>query len=90
MLQAAGSIRKTMTSGSGSEDQVIVQAVRLNTLSKLTFSDSKRFDSLLQDVFVGVPFEAVPQPELEGALMEACIESHLTVNNTQVSPPDRK
>ena len=36
------------------EFEVVVQSLRLNTLSKLTFADSKRFDSLLMDVFPGV------------------------------------
>ncbi len=33
---------------------VIVQALNLNTLSKLTFSDSRRFAALVQDVFSNV------------------------------------
>ena len=33
---------------------LVVQALQLNTLSKLTFADSKRFNSLVADVFVDV------------------------------------
>ena len=36
---------------------MVVQALRVNTLSKLTFADSKRFDALVRDVFPNVPFE---------------------------------
>jgi len=39
------------------EYKVVVQALRVNTLSKLTFQDSQRFDALLRDVFPKVPFE---------------------------------
>ena len=62
----------------------MVQALRLNTLSNLTFVDSKRFNSLVADIFVGVAFEDVAQPDLEQALHEECQEAHLTVNPTQV------
>lgn len=39
------------------EQELCVQALRVNTLSKLTFADSKQFDSLLRDVFPGVEFK---------------------------------
>ncbi len=58
--------------------------MRLNTLSKLTFADSKRFDSLVQDVFTGVPFKDLEYMELESALREACQEANLMVIETQV------
>ncbi len=35
------------------EAKLVVQALRINTMSKLTFSDSMRFDALLRDVFPG-------------------------------------
>ena len=38
------------------EAEIVVQALRLNTLSKLTFTDSIRFDDLVKDVFTGVAF----------------------------------
>lgn len=67
------------------ESQLVVQALRLNTLSKLTFTDSKRFDSLVQDVFTGVPFKDLQYLELEGALREACQEANLVIIESQVS-----
>ena len=70
--------------GTDQETCLVVQALRLNTLSKLTFADSKRFNSLLADIFVGVAFEDVSQPELEQALHEACQEAHLVVSPAQV------
>ena len=62
----------------------MVQALRLNTLSKLTFADSKRFDALVKDVFLGVPFREVEYKDLEAALREACLESNLVVIESQV------
>ena len=70
--------------GADQEASLAVQALRLNTLSKLTFADSKRFNSLVKDIFLGVAFEDVAQPDLERALHEACQEAHLVVNPTQV------
>ena len=62
----------------------MVQALRLNTLSKLTFADSKRFDSLVKDVFTGVPFKDLEYLELDAALREACLEANLIVIESQV------
>ena len=70
---------------SGVEYRIVVQALRLNTLSKLTFADSKRFDSLVKDVFPGVPFRDVEYVELEAALREACVEQNLVVIDAQVN-----
>ena len=67
----------------------MVQALRLNTLSKLTFSDSKRFDSLVRDVFRGIPFHDVEYQDLEAALREACQVCNMVIIESQVSttPP---
>ena len=39
------------------EAKLIVQAVRLNTNSKLTFSDSGIFDKLIRAVYTGVDYQ---------------------------------
>ena len=67
------------------EARLVVQALRVNTLSKLTFSDSKRFDALVQDIFPGVDFKGVEYAELADALRAAAQESNLMVMETQVS-----
>ncbi len=74
----------TCTVSSGLESQLVVQALRVNTLSKLTFADSKRFDSLVQDVFVGVPFKDIEYLELDKALRDACQDANLVVIESQV------
>ena len=66
------------------EVRIIVQVLRLNTLSKLTYSDSQRFDALVQDVFPGVEFSDVEYERLEEALREASRESSLVVIDRQV------
>lgn len=64
----------------------MVQAVRLNTLSKLTFSDSTRFDALLRDVFPAVDFHEVHYEELKAALLGAYEEAQLEIIPGQVHP----
>ena len=66
------------------EYQLVVQALRLNTLSKLTFADSKRFDALVGDVFTNIPFKDVVYRELDAALREVCCEMNLEVIESQV------
>jgi dynein heavy chain 2, cytosolic len=47
---------------------IVVQALRINTLSKLTFADVRTFNGLVSDVFPGMNVEDVPYDELEGAI----------------------
>ncbi|KAJ9599678.1 hypothetical protein L9F63_026474, partial [Diploptera punctata] len=65
------------------EKQLVVQALRLNTLSKLTFADCARFDSLVRDVFPGVPFTSSGYEELTSALKESFTELGLLYNENQ-------
>ena len=54
------------------EFKLILQAIRLNTLSKLTYSDCRRFDALIGDIFPGIPFE-----ESQHADLQSCLQRHL-------------
>ncbi|XP_069679211.1 cytoplasmic dynein 2 heavy chain 1 isoform X2 [Periplaneta americana] len=66
------------------EMELVVQALRLNTLSKLTFADCARFDSLVRDVFPGVPFTSSGYEELTAALQESCNDLGLLYNEEQM------
>ncbi|KAK3801155.1 hypothetical protein RRG08_006872 [Elysia crispata] len=66
------------------EAKLVVQALRINTLSKLTFSDSARFDGLVQDVFPGIEFKDIEYETLGAAFREVCAENNLLVNENQV------
>ncbi|XP_064610087.1 cytoplasmic dynein 2 heavy chain 1-like isoform X3 [Liolophura sinensis] len=66
------------------EAKIVVQAVRINTLSKLTFSDSIRFDALVRDIFPGVQFKDIEYETLGAAIKEVCKECNLLVNEGQV------
>ena len=69
---------------SGLETKLVVQALRINTLSKLTFSDSIRFDALVKDVFPGIEFKDIEYETLAEAIRQVCKETNLVVNEIQV------
>lgn len=64
---------------------MVVQALRLNTMSKLTFADSSRFDALVRDVFSGVNFTDVEDQILMDALKQVYQEAQLELIPSQVS-----
>ena len=57
------------------ESGLVVQALRLNTMSKLTFADSFRFDALVKGVFPWVSFMDVEDQTLTRALEQAYSEA---------------
>jgi len=61
-----------------------VQALRINTLSKLTFTDGSRFDALVRDVCPGIDFKDIEYEQLAAAYRDVCKEKHLLVNENQV------
>uniref|UniRef100_A0A8D0H431 Cytoplasmic dynein 2 heavy chain 1 n=1 Tax=Sphenodon punctatus TaxID=8508 RepID=A0A8D0H431_SPHPU len=66
------------------ESHIVVQALRLNTMSKLTFTDSAQFDALVKDVFPGIDFKDVDYAELTSALQQAFEEENLEIISTQI------
>ncbi|XP_078258652.1 cytoplasmic dynein 2 heavy chain 1 isoform X1 [Rhinoraja longicauda] len=66
------------------ESHIVVQALRLNTMSKLTFADCTRFDALVKDIFPGVTFKDVEYIELTAALHEAFEEAYLEIIPNQI------
>jgi dynein heavy chain 2 len=66
------------------ESKLVVQALRINTLSKLTFSDCARFNALVKDVFPGIEFKDIEFDKLAEAIRTVCKEKNLKVNETQV------
>ncbi|RXM28913.1 Cytoplasmic dynein 2 heavy chain 1 [Acipenser ruthenus] len=66
------------------ESHIVVQALRLNTMSKLTFTDCSRFDALVRDVFPGVDFKDVEYKELTTALQAVFEEAKLEIIPSQM------
>lgn len=91
VLRGCGSaLRNARKSGAtrldaGTEAELAVQALRLNTLSKLTSVDSERLDALLKDVFPGVRLTEGRDEQLVTALRASCQTLQLEENPSQVS-----
>jgi dynein heavy chain 2 len=68
------------------EYEILIKAVRVNTLSKLTFSDTAKFLSLIGDVFPGVKSADITGGELEKAIREVIAEKpfNLIEDETQI------
>uniref|UniRef100_H2ZEZ5 Uncharacterized protein n=1 Tax=Ciona savignyi TaxID=51511 RepID=H2ZEZ5_CIOSA len=65
------------------ECRLVVQALRINTLSKLSFADSQRFDALVKDVFPNIVFQEIEQESLLAAIDAQCTEMHLDPQDRQ-------
>ena len=68
------------------EGELLIKAVRVNTLSKLTFGDTARFLALIGDVFPGVASGDVAGGALEVAIRDVMASDafRLTVDEAQV------
>ncbi|KAJ8913453.1 hypothetical protein NQ315_013832 [Exocentrus adspersus] len=66
------------------EAGIIVQVLRMDTLSKLTFSDSIKFDSILKDVFKNVKQELIKNDSLVQCIEESFQELGLIKNQRQI------
>jgi dynein heavy chain 2, cytosolic len=59
--------------------------VRVNTLSKLTYSDAIRFDALVKDIFPGTQLADIEYPGLTQALRDAYTQLGLQYSDKQAS-----
>ena len=55
------------------ERLLLIQALRVNTLSKLTYSDGLRFDALVSDVFPGVQVKEIDYKQVEDAVQQVVL-----------------
>ena len=68
------------------ERELLIKAVRVNTLSKLTFADTGRFLALIGDVFPDTDSSDIAGGDLEVAIREVMVskEFGLSVDETQI------
>ena len=64
---------------------VLIKAVRINTMSKLTFANARRFQNLCVDLFPGVTVRDIEYAELEIHIREAMEEMKLKGIDTQIA-----
>jgi dynein heavy chain 2 len=84
MLKIIRQSRKDYKIDSEKETEIAVNALRLNTVSKLTFGDIAKFDQLVQDFFPGIQFSSEGYEQLEEALKVSCDEIGLDINSKQI------
>ena len=65
------------------ETSILIKAIRINVLSKLTFSDSQLFNLLIQDVFPGIDMSDIVYDNLNKALMESYKDLHYEFIDSQ-------
>ncbi|KAI8842138.1 dynein heavy chain and region D6 of dynein motor-domain-containing protein [Chytridium lagenaria] len=66
------------------EATIVVKALRVNTLSKLTFADSLRFNALMKDIFPDITPEDISYDELGKAIQEVIKELQLENTEAQI------
>jgi len=59
------------------ESKILIKAIRINTMSKLTYSDVNKFEALLRDVFPGIECLDIQYPELAKAIEQVITEMKL-------------
>ncbi|XP_018422828.1 PREDICTED: cytoplasmic dynein 2 heavy chain 1 [Nanorana parkeri] len=88
VLQGCGNLlhplKKNAMKMNINESHIVVQALRLNTMSKLTFADCSRCDALIKDVFPGIDFKDVEYLELNAALQQIFEEANLEIIPSQI------
>uniref|UniRef100_A0A8C5PP60 Cytoplasmic dynein 2 heavy chain 1 n=1 Tax=Leptobrachium leishanense TaxID=445787 RepID=A0A8C5PP60_9ANUR len=88
VLKGCGSLlhlqKKNGTNLKINESHIVVQALRLNTMSKLTFADCSRCDALIKDIFPGIDFEDVQYLQLNAALQQVFEEANLEIIPSQM------
>ncbi|KAF1768244.1 hypothetical protein GCK72_000056 [Caenorhabditis remanei] len=82
VLGGCGALRRAQPTKN--ESDLVVQALLLNTLSKLTFSDSERFNSLIDDIFSNVNKEMTKFEELVEPLGVAAKEMGIKLGEKQM------
>ena len=76
--------RKALSLSLQQETQIAIGALRMNTLSKLTFADSVRFSALLGDIFPATAVSEIDYSSLQAAITAALEELKLERVDTQV------
>ena len=66
------------------EMELVIKAVRVNTLAKLTYADTVRFEALIKDIFPGSSVEDAVYADLEAAIEASLAELKLDLLPSQI------
>lgn len=67
------------------EAVILIKAIRINTLPKLTYPDLKHFIPLMADIFPNADIEDIAYEDLESALRNSLEEAHLSHSDSQTA-----
>ncbi|KAK7197103.1 dynein heavy chain [Novymonas esmeraldas] len=84
MERVAGKVQLSAEQVLQKESEILIKSLRVNTLSKLTFDDAMLFNTLLSDIFPGVPVLEIDYKELRPAIEESIRELKLQVVESQI------
>ena len=90
VLKSCGSMLRKMKSNKDfvsdiqSESEIVVNSLRVNIISRLTFFDNLKFDEILRDTFPNIDFNNAGYEQLEEALRSSFVDLGLESNETQV------
>lgn len=66
------------------EALLLIKSIRVNTISKLTYSDSQKYEYLQADMFPGIKSQDIAYEALQGAIKDALKELKLQYIEKQV------
>ncbi|KAK9747140.1 DDE superfamily endonuclease [Popillia japonica] len=72
------------TADNNFEFALVIKALKMDTLSKLTFSDHEKFEALIADVFQEDPRDINEEDKLKTTLAESCKELGFYINQRQL------
>ena len=90
VLKSCGSMLRKMKSNKSfvssiqTESEIVVNSLRVNIISRLTFFDNLKFDEILRDTFPNIEFNNAGYEQLEEALRASFVDLGLEPNDTQV------
>lgn len=84
LKETTSSGRTNANDANDNEMRLAVSALRLNTMSKLTADDCKRFDMLIEYVFAGTSIDEKHNDDLKSFVEQAFGQLHLQYNDRQV------
>ena len=63
---------------------MLIKSIRVNTISKLTYTDSKKYEFLQEDMFPGIKSEDIVYEQLHAAIRESLKDLKLQYIEKQV------
>lgn len=84
LLACGRFLKENAGSGDDEEMRLAVSALRLNTMSKLTANDCKRFDMLIEYVFAGTSIDEKHNDDLRSFVEQAFGQLNLQYNDRQM------